>query len=130
MAWRRLAPLAAYVVLLAALRGTRFAAIALVLGVAMAVAFGLWHRRAPRSFSQFSESLNRLLGGTRDDPRHWRQSTRGVVLVLIGTLGLVAGIAVVNEPRDFVGGAAGGAVLGAMALGALLIGIGLVASRR
>jgi hypothetical protein len=130
MAWRRLAPLAAYIALLIAVRGTGFAAVALVVGLAMALVIGVWHRRSPQSLSRFTESLTRLLGGTHENPRPWRQKTRGLVLVVIGSLGLVASVAVMNDPRDFAGGPGGGAVLGAMALGALVVGVSLVAGPR
>lgn len=123
---RRATPVLAYVAALWLFRGWQFVAMSAVVGVAMMVGFTAWHRRSPESLDRFTYRLNSALGGPPGEAWRWQRRTRGLVLVVIGMLGIPGGLHVVSEPRDFVGGAAGGAVFTGLAAVALLLGLSLI----
>lgn len=125
---RRVLPVVAYVAALWLFRGWPFAAMSAVVGVAMMIGFTAWHRRSPESLDRFTHRLNSVLGGPRGEAWRWRRRTRGLVLVVIGLLGIPAGLHVMSEPRDFVGGTTGGAVFTGLGAVALLLGLSLVSA--
>lgn len=123
---RRALPVLAYVAALWLFRGWQFAVISAVLGVAMMIVFTAWHRRSPESLDHFTHRLNSVLGGPPGEAWRWRRRTRGLVLIVVGLLGIPAGLHVMTEPRDFVGGATGGAIFTGLAAISLLLGLSLV----
>ncbi len=123
---RRLTPVLAYVAVLWAIRGLKYAVIAVVLGLLMILIFSVWNRNGPQSLGSFTHRLNSIVGGPRGEAWPWRRRTRGLVLIAIGLLGFPAGLQVVQEPREFRGGSTGGAVLALLAVIALLVGISLI----